>query len=317
MTEVRQRYRKLPGHRRGFLRGASVWLASDHLLSVRSYRVREEYKRFQLNDVQAIVVARCPRFHISTRSLLLALIGWLASVLGATAFPERTANGALGLALVVMFLVWAYVSLKESCRCYLLTAVSRDELPSVYRTWTARRFLEQVTPRIAAVQGSIEGNWVEALEGAAATPAATAPEPPKAAVPKRYLWSAILVGVMVASGVSMLATLHASASLVTGLAEGILAIEVAAVAGMFVQYARGSLPDGMRWMAIAAIVKTGLAYYSGVAIMSALSANGVAVSRDDLLLMPQYLLLRQIDAWSDLALAAVSLLVLARPGSAQ
>lgn len=317
MTEARERYRKLPGHRRGFVRGASVWLGSDHLLSVKSYRVREEYKRFQLSDVQAIVIASCPRFHISTRSALVALIAWAGSVLAASAVPGGIASGALGAVLFVLFLVWAYVSFKESCRCYILTAVSRDELPSVYRSWTARRFLEALTPRIAEAQGRLEGNWAQVLEGGAAAPAETRPETPKAAAPKQYLWSGIFIALMFVSCASMLAMLHSPADLVTWVAEGILAIEVAAVAGMFVQYARGTLPDGMRWMAIAAIVKTGLAYYSGVALMSALSTNGVAFSAKDLLLMPQYLLLRQIDAWTDLALGVASLIVLARAGSSQ
>ena len=74
MTE----YRKLPGKRRGFFNVSSVWAGPDHLLLVRGSRFREEYKRFYYRDVQAIAVARAPRFHISTRSGLIACLVVLA-----------------------------------------------------------------------------------------------------------------------------------------------------------------------------------------------------------------------------------------------
>src|SRR5580704_19652177 len=77
MEPRRERYRKLPGQRRGILRGATLWLGSDHLLSIKSLRFREEYKRFHLRDVQAIVVARVPRFHLSTRAMGIACL-WVA-----------------------------------------------------------------------------------------------------------------------------------------------------------------------------------------------------------------------------------------------
>jgi hypothetical protein len=44
MSAARERYQKLPGRLRGVVHGAGVWLGSDHLLSVRSMRVREDYK---------------------------------------------------------------------------------------------------------------------------------------------------------------------------------------------------------------------------------------------------------------------------------
>ena len=85
MEKNRERYRKLPGHRRGFIFGSSVWLGSDHLLLVKSSRFREEYKRFYFRDVQSIVTAASPRFHISTRMGLIAAI-WLAIFAAASAY---------------------------------------------------------------------------------------------------------------------------------------------------------------------------------------------------------------------------------------
>ncbi len=52
------RYRRLPGHRQGVLFGASLWLADDHILSVRSWRCREEYRHFYFRDIQTISLTR-------------------------------------------------------------------------------------------------------------------------------------------------------------------------------------------------------------------------------------------------------------------
>src|SRR5580658_7114351 len=106
-------YRKLPGKRRGFLNVSSVWAGPDHLLLVRGSRFREEYKRFYYRDVQAIAVARGPRFHLSTRSgLLAALIVPTLVVLSMSAFvrgynrPVDYAIGGLALVALALAGVW-------------------------------------------------------------------------------------------------------------------------------------------------------------------------------------------------------------------
>src|SRR6185369_729803 len=169
-----ERYRRLPGRRRGILGGASVWLGSDHLLAVRSMRFRENYRRFYLRDVQAIAVARKPRFHLSMRSLAIAVtMFWTYLILRSLWDWADVAFWSLAFCLAA---AWAVVSATFSCTCRIYTAVSREELPSIYRTWTARRFLAKVEPRIREVQGSIAPNWAEALESQAAG-ASEAPAP--------------------------------------------------------------------------------------------------------------------------------------------
>ena len=61
-----------------------------------------------------------------------------------------------------MVATWIAISAASSCRCRLYTAVSRDDLPSLYRTWTARKFLNQVKPSIDRVQGVVDAGWAEA-----------------------------------------------------------------------------------------------------------------------------------------------------------
>src|SRR5690242_14435748 len=105
MAEQQERYRKLPGHRRGLLHSSSMWIGSDHLLYVKSTRFREDYKRFHLRDIQAIVVAESPRYHYSTRSLAITAVGLIAWLILRLRFDWATyAFGGLGAFLFVAWL---------------------------------------------------------------------------------------------------------------------------------------------------------------------------------------------------------------------
>lgn len=310
-----QRYRKLPGRRRGILRGASVWIGTDHLLSVKSYRFREEYKRFHLRDVQAIVVASAPRFHISTRALFIGALWLFAYIL-------RSLNPHFALPMPLLYLVaaalvtaWLVISAAFSCRCRILTAVSLDELPSVYRTWTARRFLAKVEPGIAEVQGRVEGNWAVGIEtgtlgpGTAAANAATdattdatgrsVSSNAKPPAQTRTLVSDLFVATLFVNSVAMLLTLHSPMALVRWLVSGLVLVELGAIAGIFVQQYRGILRSGMPGLAIAAIIKTGAVYYIGLMMVSFAAAKNPGVDKAAVMALPPFILLRQVDACLD------------------
>ena len=127
---------KLPGHRRGLINGASAWMASDHILLVTSRRFREEYKRYYLRDIQAIAIARTTNYHISSRGWFFVLV-WLIAM--GMSFSISSMAPWVWISAVVVAAVWVYISADRSCVCRIYTAVSSDLLPSVYRTWTARR----------------------------------------------------------------------------------------------------------------------------------------------------------------------------------
>jgi hypothetical protein len=304
------RYRKLPGRRRGILRGAGVWMGGDHLLSVKSYRFREEYKRYHLRDVQAIVVAKAPRFHISTRSLFIGALWSFAYLLAFLNARFEFLTPALYLVAAGLVAAWLVISAAFSCRCRILTAVSLDELPSIYRTWTARRFLAKVEPGIAEVQGRVEGNWAEALE---ARGAARALGPPSPAVPgqtkrparSRTPVSDLFVVSLFVNAAAILLAPHSPTTLVRWLTNGWLLMELGAIAGIFAQQYRGILRSGMPRLAIAAVIKTGIVYYIGLLMVSFAAAKNPGVDRAALMALPPYILLRQIDACLDAVLALV------------
>ena len=53
-------YQRLTGRKRTLFGFSQLWLAPDHILLVRSTRFTENYQRFSLADIQAIVVTELP-----------------------------------------------------------------------------------------------------------------------------------------------------------------------------------------------------------------------------------------------------------------
>ena len=256
-------YRRLPGKMRGILSGASVWWGGDHLLLVRSKGFREEYKRFYFRDVQAIVMARAPRFHLSTRAVVIGA-AWLLATLWFVAL--RPYLWPVGPALA---LAWAVISGAFSCRCKIFTAVSADELPSVYRTWTAKAFLAAVEPKVAEAQGVIEGPWAEAAEMRTIGPAPTVPVAPATNPPApageartRTLASDLLIGVLFASGIFDFFTLRAAPGAFRGWSVALMAAKVGVALAVFVEHYRGRLSGGMQKVAVAALLAMGVMFYA-------------------------------------------------------
>lgn len=175
-----ERYRRLPGRSRRLFTLADaqrqrLWLGREHILNLRIAWATESHRRFQLRDIQAITVTGTER----GRNLNYVL-GIVTAILGGTAayllvaFPGSTGAGTLsvmsGLAAAfcaVYFLV--NVALGKTCVCRLYTAVQTEELKSLGRIRSARRFLDIVTPLIEAAQGPVteemlQGRELESLE---------------------------------------------------------------------------------------------------------------------------------------------------------
>jgi hypothetical protein len=333
-------YRRLPGFRRGFINSSSVWLGADHLLLVKSTRFREEYKRFHLSDIQAIAIARAPRFHISTRAVAIAA-AWLVSVwASALLFPAvakvststsssgdsitttTTTMTSFGVAPVFWWIAaglaaaWLYISAARSCRCRIYTAVSSDELPSVYRTWTARKLLAAVEPRIAAAQGVVEGEWAEAAESREIGPAqppgpSTANPASPLRAPSRTLASDLLIAVLFASGLLELLTLNSAPSAGRGPAIGLMFAKVVLAFVIFVQHYKGKLQSGMQKVAIATLLAMGVMFYAEQMVagfqLGAETANKRAMAQVMPVLAPGSRFASAVDGAVSLVLGCVGL----------
>jgi hypothetical protein len=261
-------YRKLPGRRRGFLFGSSVWLGADHLLLVKSSRFREEYRRFYFRDIQAIVSAAAPRYHISTRAAFIGVL-WACALGGAIASGREALEWIAGIIGILLVAVWVYVSRARSCRCRIYTAVSSEELPSLYRDWTARRFIEVVEPFVTEAQGSIDGGVVEHVGEREVGPLpegrvgiATAPPRAPESRAARTPISILFVASLCLGGAVILATLGVRPKVGRWILFGFVLLQLGTAVAVMVQNSRGRLHSSVRNLAIAAAVAIGVWYYA-------------------------------------------------------
>jgi hypothetical protein len=262
MAPKGETYRRLPGRRRSLWSGASLWMGSDHLLLVKSAWFREEYKRFYLRDIQAIVVARGARFYVTTPVLILALL-WLVTGLGA-AFGPAGFGARWGIAGLAMAAIWLALSTLASCRCRLYTAVSHDELPSLYRIWTARRFLKRVKPRIDQVQGVMAAGWMEtegSLAGPADAPLADAPSPTPAATRSHTLASDLFVLSLFVGALVDLNAVHSHIPAWSRVSTGLSFVQLIGAIAVMIQHYRGTLHSAMHKVAVADLVLMGAMLY--------------------------------------------------------
>ncbi len=121
----------------------------------------ERVKRLHFKDIKCIVVSKSRRFGVSRRLIFGALL-LLIALSFASRFSLLPASVRLAFEIALV-LFWLYISIQESCRCRVYTAVSQDELLSIRRPWTARRLLAELTPLIEAAQGTLPAGWKESL----------------------------------------------------------------------------------------------------------------------------------------------------------
>lgn len=266
----KQRYRKLPGHLRLIFGGSSVWAGDDHLLLVRSSRFAEKYKRYYFSDIQGIAVAESRRWHVSTRAIVLGWL-WLIALGAANRWPK--AVYAVAPVGALLFLAWLLISILGSCRCRIYTAVSNDELPSVYRRWTARRFLAAVEPLIAARQGAIPANWAELAEE---PPAVAATAPVATGASRTFASDLLIVCLFLTAGIELVhwpPQIDRWTTLV-----GVLSIVVGSVFVM-VHRRKGLIQSAMQTLAVVTLVTMGLASYGRIIVSAGMAGYKAAQTK--------------------------------------
>jgi hypothetical protein len=172
-------YQRLPGRGRTWTGPSSVWIAPDHVLLVLGHGFYESYRRFFLDDIQAVIVRRTHTGKIfnSLWTIGLVFFGSLAAVFpdqtGRTFFIALAAPFALGLIVNVL--------LGPTCACHIRTAVQTERVPAVSRWRTAGKFVSRLTPLIAATQGNLSEDSISRLgelQGAPNTGFTTPTAPP-------------------------------------------------------------------------------------------------------------------------------------------
>jgi len=279
VADTGQKYHKLPGRRRGFIFSASLWTGADHLLLVRSVRFQEQYKRFYFRDIQAIVITESPRFVFSTPMLAVVMMLLTGVLIVRLSVPALT--DWLWLPLGPLTAGWIYVSAAQSCTCRLYTAVSREDLPSLYRMWTARKALAELEQKIAEVQGVFTQDWAEAADLRALGPAeaagSTAAATPAPAAARSRTWvSDIFLASLAADAAITMLEIRAPGTLLANVSMAMTVVQIATAIWIFVQKHRGILRAGMQRLAIVALLFIGGITYAqmlGDAVDAALAGR--------------------------------------------
>jgi hypothetical protein len=157
---------------------------------------------------------------------------------------------------------WLYISAAQSCTCRLYTAVSREDLPSLYRMWSARKTLAELERRIAEVQGVFTEDWAAAADLQALGPV-QAGGPPGAAgetpgTARSRTWvTDIFVASLFADALITMFEMRSPSAWLADVSVAMTVAQVSSAIGIFVQKYRGSLRSGMQKLAIATMLFIG------------------------------------------------------------
>jgi hypothetical protein len=164
---------------------SSLWLGSDHLLSVETTGYSEGYKRFYFRDIQAITIRQTKRHQVWTM-ILMILIGALGVI--AALVHEPAAWWVLG-SFAAFFAIPLIVNFARgpASICHLRTAVQTEELPSLSRVRRAQRILARLRPLIAEAQGQLATEEIPDRLRALNNPTHKTATAPDASAPVRFV----------------------------------------------------------------------------------------------------------------------------------
>ena len=170
MAKPAKLYTRLTRNAASFGSYASLWLAPDHLMIVRSTGYNENYSRLQLADLKGIFLTETDR-RMWWGIFWGVVGGWPGVALAITLLNRDTPIvSAIFFVIGAIGFVWNHL-LGRGCRAYVLTGVQTAELPSLVRIKKARRIIARVQPLIAAAQADLVAP-VPAMPVAPADPAA-------------------------------------------------------------------------------------------------------------------------------------------------
>lgn len=290
-----QRYRRLPGSRTA---RSSLWQGSDHLLLARRRAFSETYTRFFFRDVQAIL------FHqTSTWKILIAIFGTLAALTGWFTLISDTSGFQVFWGMFVTIFgglsLWNWL-LGPTCRCYLVTAVSRYHLPGLSRIRTVEKVMGRLRHLIQEAQRDIQIDTTEP-ESSPSTASSgnpfylrTSPEalpaetPHKAVKHYRGTTHLIMFGLLLVSAVvTGISLLFYNVGLVVLYWFSVISVSVCVIVALIKQHGTNMTLalKGIAWGTfgyVAASYITGYAFFMVVTIKSVMEAGPQYAPQDEL-----------------------------------
>jgi multidrug transporter EmrE-like cation transporter len=172
------KYKRLAVSKRGLGKWHTLWLGDDHLLSVESTGYSEEYKRYYLKDIQAIISRRSGGGKVLNGIFgTMVAISLLAGIGGyENGLTPVSVTAAIFGGFFLLLLLWNLFR-GPTCRCHIRTPVGIDELPALDRVRSAKKALERVRPLIGRLQGEVPRKVISELTGQAGVEPPASPGP--------------------------------------------------------------------------------------------------------------------------------------------
>ena len=160
------KYKRLASSRCGLGKWHTLWLCEDHLLAVESNGYSEEYARYYLKDIQAIVTRRS-----SWGKVLNAVSGSLVAIslfAGIGGYenghsPISVTAGIFG-GFFLLLLLWNLFR-GPTCCCQVRTPVGIEKLHALDRIRSVRKVRDRLRPLIGQLQGGITRKEIIELTG--------------------------------------------------------------------------------------------------------------------------------------------------------
>jgi hypothetical protein len=132
---------------------SSLWLGDDHLLRIDSSGYTENYRRFYLRDIQAVIIRKTIGMQIWV--LVFGMLA-LVSAMFAVGVSDPIAIG-IWWGLVGLFLLLLTINLLRGpcCAFHIKTAVQLEPIPAITRIRRAHQMLDRLRPLLAAAQGQV------------------------------------------------------------------------------------------------------------------------------------------------------------------
>jgi len=132
---------------------SSLWLGPDHLLRIDSSGYTENYRRFFLRDIQAVIIRKTDGLQIRVLVHGVFVLIWVLSALSAADPIWRGVWWTLtGVSLVLLVI---NLLLGPCCAFHIKTAVQNEAIPSINRLRKAREVLERLRPLLVSAQGQL------------------------------------------------------------------------------------------------------------------------------------------------------------------
>jgi hypothetical protein len=289
----------------------SLWLSEDHLLAVHNRRFVEEYQRFELREIQAIVIRKQGRFVIPVYWAATCVAILIAALVGTVRGSAAVADD-LWVIFALLGIYWLATSLFSSCSCQLQTAVGAYSLPGLYRMRAAQGVLRTLEARIFEVQGVLPEDWT--ADDTVADSPHVAEETPNTGATRTATLVAVLACLTLF--IDALSSWHARAPLVSrsfrtlNVFITLIAVVLPVIAIVFTR--RDRLLRPLRILFMVAVFAVGFANYGSMLVTAMLAAFQAARQQPPLYVGDFFYWVNQIAEVSLGTLGLLQLLFIAR-----